>query len=76
MFEKHAIFGNKWSKISSYLDNRTDNSIKNHFYSSIRRCLRRIEKFLGKKNSTLEIKLIKPEILSKALLGNLSLNAS
>lgn len=31
---------------------RTDNSIKNHFYSTIRRSLRRICKILGNKNST------------------------
>lgn len=30
---------------------RTDNAIKNHFYSTLRRSLRRINKLLGDKNS-------------------------
>ena len=33
--------------------NRTDNSIKNHFYSTLRRSLRRINKHVGDKNSNL-----------------------
>ena len=44
---------------------RTDNSIKNYFYSTIRRSLRRIGKFLGSKNSTEQMKDIKPSTLSK-----------
>lgn len=47
---------------------RTDNSIKNHFYSTIRRSLRRINKELGDKNSTAQIKDIKPGVLSKIFL--------
>lgn len=31
---------------------RTDNSIKNHFYSTLRRSLRRLNKLSGEKNST------------------------
>ena len=46
---------------------RTDNSIKNHFYSTIRRCLRRINKLQGEKNSTLKMRSIKPYVLSKIL---------
>jgi len=59
LFELHRIHGNKWTVIAESLpgrytfDNaRTDNSIKNYFYSTIRRSLRRISKFLGSKNST------------------------
>lgn len=43
---------------------RTDNAIKNHFYSTLRRSLRRINKLLGDKNSTLQVKDIKPGVLS------------
>ena len=43
---------------------RTDNAIKNHFYSTIRRSLRRISKILGSKNSTKTMRDIKPSTLS------------
>jgi myb proto-oncogene protein len=44
---------------------RTDNAIKNHFYSTLRRSLRRINKLLGNKNSTSQMRDIKPSVLSK-----------
>lgn len=47
---------------------RTDNSIKNHFYSTLRRSLRRINKLLGDKNSTAQVKDIKPGVLSKIFI--------
>ena len=46
---------------------RTDNAIKNHFYSTLRRSLRRLNKFLGSKNSTSLMRDIKPSVLSKIL---------
>lgn len=54
---------------------RTDNAIKNHFYSTLRRSLRRLNKFLGSKNSTSLMRDIKPSVLSKifdsTLLNNI-----
>jgi len=44
LFECQKNFGNKWSEIARYLPGRTDNSIKNHFYSTIRRNIRRYNK--------------------------------
>lgn len=43
---------------------RTDNDIKNHFYSTLRRSLRRLNKILGEKNSTSQMREIKPSVLS------------
>lgn len=42
--------GNKWSKISHFLPQRTLNSIKNHFYSKFRKFLRRALRQLYKEN--------------------------
>jgi hypothetical protein len=46
---------------------RTDNSVKNQFYSTLRRSLRRINKFLGSKNSTTQMRDIKPSVLARIL---------
>ena len=40
------MVGNKWAQISTLLPGRTDNYIKNHFYSTLRKALRHFNKFL------------------------------
>lgn len=43
LFEAHQSIGNKWADISKLLVGRTDNSIKNHYYSAVRREYRRLK---------------------------------
>ena len=38
--------GNKWSEIASVFKDRTDNQVKNHYYSSLRKKIRKIRKKL------------------------------
>ncbi|OMJ95386.1 hypothetical protein SteCoe_1308 [Stentor coeruleus] len=44
IFELQKKFGNRWSKISKYIPGRTDNSVKNCFYSVIRKNVRKYNK--------------------------------
>lgn len=65
VFELHARNGNKWTTIALQLPGRTDNAIKNFFYSTIRRSLRRMSKLVGEKNSTVFVRDLKPITLSR-----------
>lgn len=44
IFEKYKIYGTKWSKISSFLPGRAEGSVKNRFYSTLRRIAYKYEK--------------------------------
>lgn len=54
-----AKFGNKWSQIAAFLPGRTDNAIKNFFYSSIRRVLTKINLYMAKQKSKKTFKTIR-----------------
>ena len=40
--EKHKVYGNKWSEIGKFLNGRNDNAVKNYFYSSVRKIVRKV----------------------------------
>jgi hypothetical protein len=41
VFNEQFAHGNKWADIAKLLHGRTDNIVKNHFYSTLRRQLRK-----------------------------------
>ena len=44
LFEKHQEMGNMWTAISKCFPNKTENIVKNYFYSSLRKLCRKIKK--------------------------------
>jgi hypothetical protein len=68
MFTLHNKIGNKWAEISSNLPGRTDNCVKNHFYSVIRGGLRKINAYIENiKRKQILVKTFKNDILNKIL---------
>ena len=41
IFDLHKLYGNSWSQIAANLEGRTDNAVKNFFYSHLRKKIRK-----------------------------------
>ncbi|KAJ3437693.1 myb protein-related [Anaeramoeba flamelloides] len=50
LIEKHKIYGNAWKQMVKFFDRRTENMIKNQWYSAKRKSLRKRKKILQKKD--------------------------
>ena len=74
LFDLHKKIGNKWKEIAESFSGRTDNCIKNQFFSLIRKSLRNARKILGKVSNTISVNKIKPKVLSDFLKKKVVLN--
>jgi myb proto-oncogene protein len=67
IFDAHKVYGNKWADIAKLLEGRSDNCIKNYYYSTLRKHIRRINKSLKQcqvaKQLNLKVKTLTADIL-------------
>lgn len=63
----HEYLGSKWKDIAEKFPGRTDNAVKNQFFSLVRRSLRTARKLLNEKSSTKIVNELKPRVLSQFL---------
>ena len=67
IFSLHKLQGNKWAEIAKELAGRSDNCIKNYYYSTLRKHIRRINKSLKQcqvaKKLNLKVKCLTADIL-------------
>lgn len=50
IFEAQKVHTNKWAEIAKLLKGRTDNVVKNYFYSTLRRQLRKLSKKISEED--------------------------
>lgn len=67
VFDLQGQHGSKWKEIAEFFPHRTDNDIKNQFFSIIRKCLRKVSKVAGINIGSQVINNIKPKILTEFL---------
>lgn len=72
LFQLHRELGSHWKEIAARFSKRTDNGIKNQFFSIIRKSLRKACKYCQLAIPPSAINSIKPRILSEFLNSDLS----
>jgi hypothetical protein len=75
LFELQKVHGSRWKEIATFFPKRTDNGIKNQFFSIIRKSLRKACKASNISIGSNIINSVKPKILSQFLETPLRVNS-
>lgn len=70
LFRLHSQLGSRWKEIGQSLPNRSENSIKNQFFSLVRKNLRKACRLTGVTADLRSLENIRPKILSECLLSS------
>ena len=73
LLSSHEKSGSRWKIIARQFPRRTDNSVKNQFFSLVRKSLRKARKSVSKNANTAEVNAIKPKVLSDLLSQSINL---
>jgi hypothetical protein len=67
LLQLHATHSNHWKDIAPKFPGRTDNCVKNHLFSILRKALRKLSRYFLKDDMVLPINEIKPKIVTDFL---------
>ena len=67
LLELQTRYGTQWKQIAEFFLGRTDNQIKNQFFSIIRKILRQASKVLEMRSITLKVNTIKPKEIAEVM---------
>ena len=68
LFSLHQQHGNHWATIAEHIDGRSDNAVKNHFYSALRKRLRKYNRQNTPKITGPMRRLLQNERIAKILI--------
>jgi len=76
LLDLQTRYGTQWKLIAEFFPGRTDNQIKNQFFSIIRKVLRKASKILEMNSITSKVNTIKPKVMAEVMNHSVSSNGT